>query len=139
MAQYRAEISKKNKYWISKHRFYEICHHCFQYPEWQDEYKVLSKGSLRSTILDGMPRGLGNGDSTAAAAFRLVELKRKIDTVERVAKEADEQLWKYILKAVTTEGVTYNYLHMVMGMACGKDMYYDRRRKFYWLMNKELR
>lgn len=136
--QYRAEISKRNKYWLSKHRFYEISHHCLQYQEWKDEYKVLSKGSLRSTILDGMPRGTGNGDSTASAAFRLVELRRKIDTVERIAKEADPVIWKFILKAVTTEGVTFNYLQNVMGIPCGKDLFYDRRRKFYWLMNREI-
>ena len=136
--QYRAKISEKNKYWISKHRFYEVSHHCLQYPEWKDEYNVLSKSNLRSTILDGMPRGTGSGDSTANAAIRLHELKRKIDTVEKVAKATDETIWEYILKAVTTEGITYNYLHQVMGIPCGKDMYYDRRRRFYWLMSKEI-
>lgn len=28
----RPEISPKNKYWISKHRHYELKHFCLQYP-----------------------------------------------------------------------------------------------------------
>ena len=48
----RAELSKNNKYWISKHRYYELKHFCLQYPEWQKEYSnicmiILSRASLK--------------------------------------------------------------------------------------------
>ena len=56
--------------------------------------------------------------------------------VERVAKETDDELWFYILKAVT-EDLSYNYLKSRLEMPCGKDMYYDRYRKFFWLLSKE--
>lgn len=31
----RAELSKKNPYYISKHRYYELKHFCRQYDEWK--------------------------------------------------------------------------------------------------------
>ena len=31
----RSELSKKNEYWIEKHRYYELKHFCMQYPIWK--------------------------------------------------------------------------------------------------------
>lgn len=42
----------------------------------------------------------------------------------------------YIFMAVT-EGKTYTQLQMTYAIPCGKDMFYDRYRKFYWLLSKE--
>ena len=58
--------------------------------------------------------------------------------MEKTAEDADRVLSSYILAAVTNEDVTYNYLKMVMGIPCERDMYYDRRRKFYWLMSQRM-
>lgn len=137
---YRAKISKKNKYWISKHRFYEIEHHCLQYKEWKDEYKTLSISiqGISGVDYDGMPHGTNVGNPTETVGMRMAILKGKIDTVEKTAEEADPELAKYILKAVTNEGISFNYLKMVMGIPCEKDMYYNRRRKFYWLMSQRM-
>lgn len=135
---YRAKISKKNKYWISKHRFYEIEHHCLQYKEWKDEYSTLSTQGVSGVDYDGMPHGTNVGNPTETVGMRMAILKGKIDTVEKTAEEADPELAKYILKAVTNEGISFNYLKMVMGIPCEKDMYYNRRRKFYWLMNQRM-
>lgn len=133
---YRSQISKKNKYWISKHRFLEISHHCMQYNEWKDEYRTLESQLLKGVEYGGMPHGTDVGNPTETVGMRMAELKTKIERVENVAKEADPVLAKYILKAVTNEDVTFNYLKQFMDIPCEKDMYYDRRRKFYWLMNQ---
>ena len=45
----------------------------------------------------------------------------------------DPYLYEYILQAVT-EGLSYTYLKTKLNMPCGKDMYYDRYRKFSWLL-----
>ena len=37
----RSEISKKNPYWIPKHRYFELKHFCLQYPDWKNEYAAL--------------------------------------------------------------------------------------------------
>lgn len=135
--KYRSEISKKNKYWISKHRFLEISHHCMQYNEWKDEYRKLEDQLLPKGVdYDGMPHGTDTSNPTESIGARMAELKTKIETVEQVAKETDPEIAEYILKAVTNEDITFNYLKQFMGIPCERDMYYDRRRKFYWLMSK---
>ena len=37
----RPELSKKNKYWIDKNRFYELKYFCLQYPLWKKTYEAL--------------------------------------------------------------------------------------------------
>lgn len=37
----RSELSPKNKYYIAKHRYYELKHFCLQYPEWKQTYTYL--------------------------------------------------------------------------------------------------
>lgn len=62
-----------------------------------------------------------------------MQLERVV-LVERIAGEADNDLHTYILKAVT-EGLSYTYLRTKMNIPCGRDMYYDRYRKFFWLLD----
>lgn len=133
----RSELSKKNKYFISKHRYYELKHFCLQYPEWIDEYRELSQMGLEHYIQDGMPKGTDPVDSTADLAMRLARLRDKIEAVTDVAKNADPELSNYILKAVT-EGYSFVYLKTVMDIPCEKDMYYDRYRKFFYLLSRRL-
>ena len=39
----RAKLSEKNKYWIDKHRYYELKHFCLQYQMWKKAYKALDE------------------------------------------------------------------------------------------------
>ena len=96
----RAQISEKNKYYIDKHRHYELKHFCLQYPNWKKTH-----------------------------------YSKRIEMIEQVAKDTDKYLWQYILKAVT-EGRSYTYLRTRLGIPCGKDMYYDRYRRFFWLLSE---
>ena len=137
--KYRPSVSKKNKYWISKHRFYEISHHCLQYAEWKDELRNLQASiGVKAVKMDGMPHGTEVGSPTESIALRIYDLEEKIKRVEDAAYESDPVIEKFILKAVTNDGITFNYLKNVMGIPCEKDMYYDRRRKFYWIMSQKM-
>ena len=69
----RPELSSKNKYYIDKHRYYELKHFCLQYTEWKKSYSTFD------------------------------------DTI---------------------------YLKTKLGIPYGRDMYYKRYRKFFWLLNK---
>lgn len=129
-------ISEK-KYDISKHRFLELYHFCMQYSEWKDELKY-KKDTVRSIEVTDMPTGHGNGDATANLAVRRAELQRKCELIEQTAIEADPDIYQYIIKGVTTEYATYRYLREIAGMPCGKNMYYDRRRKFFFLLSKKM-
>ena len=55
--------------------------------------------------------------------------------IEHTARQADPELADYILKGVT-EGLSYDIIKARMNVPCCKDVYYDKYRKFFWLLNK---
>lgn len=129
----------KNKYQISKHRFFELYHFCLQYNEWKEEL-ACKCDTVRSVDTSGtMVIGTNIvSDPTSNLSIRRVEIIKKCELIEEAALETDKTLYRYILKAVTNEGMTYNYLRTVMGMPCGKNVYYNMRRKFYWILSKKM-
>lgn len=130
----RAEVSTKNKYWIDKHRHYELKHFCLQYPMWKKAYSEFSDFSIPLSTIERVSTSNLPGDPTAKRAMMKAHYSEKIDMIERVAKETDKYLCEYIIKAVT-EGLSYTYLKTKLGIPCGRDMYYDRYRKFFWLLS----
>lgn len=131
----RAEISQKNKYWISKHRYYELKHFCLQYPEWKKGYFELYDENLPLSMIEPISTGNLPSDPTAQRALMKAFYSERIKLIERIALEADPCLHDYIIKGIT-EGRSYTYLKTIMGIPCGKDMYYDRYRKFFWLLSE---
>ena len=130
------ELSKKSKYYISKHRYYELKHFCLQYPEWQKELTELRERSVRTTSMIFQKREKHVEDTVSEIAIRIFSLDEKSKKVVQCCHEADPQLWSYIFKAVT-EGRPYIYLATVLGMPCCKDTYYDRYRKFFYILSQE--
>lgn len=131
----RPEISKKNEYWIDKHRHYELKHFCLQYPVWKKEYITLGVPTISTSVLDRLPSSNRMSDPTAEYAIRRVYYAERIDLIEKIAKRTDKYLYEYILRAVT-EGLSYTYLKTKLQIPCGKDMYYDRYRRFFWLLSE---
>lgn len=131
----RPEISFKNKYHIDKHRHYELKHFCLQYPGWKKAYADFDNPSMPLSMIEQVPTSNMPGDPTAKRAIMKACYAEKMDLIEKAAKEADMYLHNYILKAVT-ENLSYAYLKSKLDIPCGKDLYYDRYRKFFWLLNK---
>lgn len=132
----RAELSRKNKYYVEKHRFYELKHFCLQYPEWKKAYAEISRGAMYTTSLvkvssDNRPPR----DIVAEQAMKRFEYLDKIEMIEQAAIQSDCELHDYILKGVTEE-LSYTYLNARLGMPCSKDTYYDRYHKFFWILDK---
>ena len=130
----RPELSIKNKYRIDKHRHYELKHFCLQYPEWKRAYADFSDTSIPLSTIERVPTSNLPGDPTAKRAVMKAHYQERMDLIEKVAIETDRCLHNYILKAVT-ENLSYTYLRSKMGMPCGRDMYYDRYSRFFWLLN----
>jgi hypothetical protein len=135
MAYLKSEISQKNKYWLSKHRYLELKHYCLQYPEWKRIYNSLQP-TIHSHDYSKTNTGHADCDPTGKLALLRAEYSRNIELVDRVAAETDDVLSQYILKAVTEEK-SFPWLKSVMEIPCERDMYYDRYRKFYWLLSQE--
>lgn len=134
----RPELSEKNRYWIEKHRYYELKHFCLQYPLWRRAYSALDLASYSSSWPKSVPPCKTNviSDPVTYQLDERLFYANRMDMVESVAKETDEILSRYILKAIT-EGISYDHLNARVGIPCGKDTYYDLYRRFFWLLNKE--
>ena len=131
----RPELSIKNKYHIDKHRHYELKHFCLQYPSWKKAYADFCDASVPLSSIERVPTSNLPGDPTAKRAIMKAKYAEKIDIIEKAAKEADRYLYKYILKAVT-EGLSYTYMKSKLDIPCSKDMYYDRYRRFFWILSE---
>ena len=131
----RASVSEKNKYWIDKHRHYELKHFCLQYPEWKRAYEEFSDPAISLSMVERVSTSNLPGDPTAKRAMLKAHYSERMKMIENAAMEADRYLSDYILKAVTEE-LSYTHLKSKMGIPCGKDMYYDRYRRFFWILNK---
>ena len=131
----RAKISEKNKYWIDKHRHYELKHFCLQYPIWKKAHSDCLDGDISVAMIEGVRPVDGTYDPTSVRAVTRAHYSKRIQLLEQAAKDADRYLWRYILKAVT-EGLSYTYLKTKLDIPCGKDMYYDRYRRFFWLLSE---
>lgn len=131
----RPEISTKNRYWIDKHRHYELKHFCLQYPEWKKAYADFSNQSMSLSMIERVPTSNIPGDPTAKRALMKTYYSERIKLIEKAAKEADEYLHNYILKAVT-ENLSYTYLKSRLEIPCSRDMYYDRYRRFFWILSE---
>ena len=133
----RPEVSKRNEYWISKNRYYELRHFCLQYKEWVAEYKKL-EWSIQATRSNIEKIGCNHnaGDPTFEMANRLERLSSYMKIIESATYNADLEISEYIFKAVT-EDRTYEYLKTIMDIPCGKSYYYKAYRKFFYLLSKE--
>ena len=128
----RPEISKRSPWYISKHRYYELKHFCLQYPEWQQNVRDLIRyGKTSEIVRTNITEWL---DPVGDTACLISYYQDQIAMVNSAAKEADAQLWSYIVKAVTQD-LSFTALKMIHNIPCGKDMYYDRYRKFFYILD----
>ena len=58
----------------------------------------------------------------------------KIQMVESCAYQADSELHEYLLRGVT-EARTFENLKARLDIPCSRNTYYDRYRKFFWLLS----
>lgn len=135
MSDFRPELSRKNRYWISKHRYYELKHFCLQYPEWKKKYRALDLKIQNGARIHERIQHSDHNDPTATIAMEKMRIAQDIELVEESAFAADRELGIYILDSVTN-AKSFARLE-AEGIPCGKDMFYDRVRKFYWILSNE--
>lgn len=131
----RPQLSYRNRYWVEKHRYYELKHFCLQYPLWKKALAALDGLNKPTTELVMTSRTNVVADPTAQCAERRAFYTERIELVERIAAEASPEFQKYILKAVI-EGLSYEYLNAQIRVPCSRDTYYDLYRRFFWLLDR---
>lgn len=131
-------VIKRNDWQLSKHEFYFVYHYALQYTEWNDMVNAIASIDTPDPDESDMPKGNGISDTTFRKAVKISKYKDKMRMIENLVRETDATIYCWLLKGVTTEGCTYNYLKMVMNIPCGKNYYYEKKRKFYYLLSKRL-
>lgn len=132
----RPETSERSPYWLERHRYYELKHFCLQYPIWKKAHAALDGLSKWPDDLSIFVNRHDCSDPTARCAVAKAYYSERMEIVERIAVKADPELARYILLGVT-EGWSYAALKARFDIPCCKDTYYDRYRRFFWLLNKE--
>ena len=130
----RPEVSCKNKWYISRERYYELKHFCLQYPEWKKKLAELSY----STYPQQMCFIGADGQLCNPTENRVIEREiylSNIKKVDQALEEADSGL-SYYLRQVIVYGKSFTYLQTAMRVPCCKDVFYDRYRKFFWILDK---
>ncbi len=122
-------------YAISRERYLELKHKCYQYPEWirdrNDSYE-LSAGSF-----DGMPKGSSGATSVverkADKAMKSTEL---VDLVEHCLHDAADGDIGVIPEL--RKNVCYGVPYIALAIPCDKNKFTKYRHKFYYLLDKKV-
>lgn len=123
-----------NPYYISKHRYYELKHHCLQYDEWEHQIAIERSRMLKSAPYIDIDRNDGVNDKVSEIACKVAYFESCENEIRRCCEKADPAIANYIFKAVT-EGKSYNTL-IVDGIPCGREYFYTKYRKFFYLLSK---
>lgn len=128
----RAEISSRNKYWIPKHRYYELKHFCLQYKDWKKALLYLEE--MPKWQNDVKTDNSDISDPTAKLAIKRAYFTKRIEMVEKAARDSDDAIGLYILIAVTNNK-SFEYMKTNFNIPCERDMWYDRYRKFFYILH----
>lgn len=135
-ANVRSVISIQNRYWIEKHRYYELKHFCLQYPIWKKSYETLSYSLKHSNhTYDKSANNPALSDPTSQCAMKRLYYSDRMKMVQKVSEQTDPDLSTYILRGVT-EGWSYDILKARLEIPCCRNTYYELYRKFFWLLDK---
>lgn len=105
-----------------------------KYPKWLAQYNDL-KAAVGAINYDKEGGSRKISDTTADNATKRMIIREKMMKVEQCAFEAGGDLAEYILKSVIDEHVTFEDMKAI-GMPCESRCFYEKRRKYYYLLNK---
>lgn len=129
-------LSEKNEFYLPKEEFLTVLHFALQYPRWCEELRTDPDTSRAIRYDEDRVQTSGGYDSTAETAMRRKAIADKKKLVEEVAMAAGKEIYPYLLRGATG-GFTFWQLRQ-QGMPCEKTMYYERRRKFYYLLAQKI-
>lgn len=115
----RTEVSKKNPYYISRHRFLELKHFCAQYPEWRELYFLAKTQTMGE-----------EKDPTGFYASVMADCQKNMELVRNVSHAVDKVIGPYIFLHVT-RGDSFDKLLACDGIPCCRESFYIFLRQFY--------
>lgn len=133
--QQRAELSKKNPYWIPRDKYYELLYFSRQYWTMRQEKKELLR-TYPTISYDENYTITDISNPVEKAVCRVSYLTDMMKLIEDTVKEVDPDIYKWLLNGVTTDK-SYEYLNQKMGLPMSRSAYYERYRKYFFLLSKK--
>ena len=130
-------LSAKNEYQLDNAAFYHAYYFALRYPTFKDMLEEMGDGS-RGLSYDSQPHGSANKSSLENLAIKRSRVSSRIDLIESSCRLADAELYPWLIKAVTNKDVGYEYLRYQLGIPCSRGTFYNRRRKFYYILSNKL-
>lgn len=127
----RPEVSKKNPYYISKERYYELKHFCLQYHDYAHRIALQRNESHFKPFSDISRRSTQLSDKTGSIAVENALYGGYMKMIEDCCNDAGGDISKWLFKSVT-EGKSFT----VLDPPCCKEYFYIRYRKFFYLLDK---
>lgn len=126
---------KLDGYEISSKRYKELCAFCEQYPEWKE--KLKNENFIQGVRYDDSPKPSNhdNSDTTAKHAIKMLKFKRNCELIEKIAKQANPDLWEYIIKSACYEA-TYKFLKGYDEIPIERSAFFEYKRYFFYLLDK---
>lgn len=127
------EISKKNPYWIPRHRYLELKKWCMQYHDWEEEYNACVY--LTSKI----PRGEKSSnvsDPSSKMAIHMAELKKKMNLIADICKEVAPN-YPITLLIALTRNRSYDDVVIYNPALPSRAEWYKTRRKFFYILSQK--
>ena len=130
----KAELSKKNEFYIPRERFLELKHFCKQYNTWQMMLTSWTNLYTKS-IVTAEKLGHNVLDITGKTVEYREKYQKKIDMIDQAAKLADDEICDILIEGVT-QGRSFNMLEARHGgLPFSSEYYYSRYRKFFYILD----
>lgn len=125
-----------SKYYLPKEVFLTTVHFCRQYPYWLTELDLIFDARQGIAYDKDRVQSSNNYDSTSDMGMRRAAMSRKIDLINDAAREVAGHQFKWLILGCCYGRPYYQLRHD--GIPCGKNMYYQWRRRFYYELSQKL-
>lgn len=120
---------------ISCNEYRKILYHCRDYDRKKRELRECYTMSRHGQTVG---RGSDPSDPVAMAVIRAERLKRYVETIDRCAALAGGDVLARFIVWNVSRGISYEQMHAREHVPCGKRQFYEVRRKFFFLMSREI-
>lgn len=133
MSNLKSQLSKRNPYYISRNRYYELKHFCLQYPEWQEQIKMVQFGGGHGLYVS-IENAIST-DPTAEHTIRMENVSKNAEIVNKALSYLEPSIRDYIHAGVVY-GKSYDILSVRNVLPCSRERYYEEYRKFFYILDK---
>jgi len=122
-------------YEIPRKQYAILKRFCTKYHEYKFDYENLNFYGKEAGVRKYRSDDRSISDPTFSKAYRLADLKTKIDIIERSARQASPEYAYYIIQAAC-EDRSFEHLKYELKMDCSRKIFFELVRKFFWILNK---